>query len=842
MVSGGVVTDVERHADAREPSEVIDLWKLACLLGPLVFLIGVVWHFNLESKAFLRLLGLAAGGFVIQYFLPLRHRLRFFLVLSVSALAYLLGVRQAVWIVGLGLGLIGLCHLPISLRLRVLLLVGAGVALASLRAGWVPNYVPPAVWPILGSMFMFRLVVYLYDLAHEPGLASPSRSLAYFFLLPNVCFPLFPVVDFKTYCKQYFNADRHDIYMVGVQWIYRGIVQLILYRLVYLTLVSDPASVQTVASLGQYLLWPYLLYLRVSSQFHIVVGILHLFGFNLPETHKSYFLASSFTDFWRRINIYWKDFMMKLFYYPAYFAWRRRGETTALVLATLLVFVVTWALHSYQTFWIQGFFLLAWHDALFWMLLAVFVVVNALHEWRRGRQRRLTERALTWPQTWRLVLKTVAMFATMCVLWSMWSTESLAEWLSLWSAALVPPAPSEMWVVALLVAVPTAITVCVIANARSWMRGVRLGHQGEALLIMAAASVLVLGTTSRVYKRLGTAGETLSALRFGGLNRADAVELERGYYENLMGVDRFNGQLWDLYMNRPPDWQLGLTALGLSRPVDGFPNFELTPSAEARFKGAVLRTNRWGMHDKDYSQALTPGCHRMAVLGASHAMGSGVRREDTFEAVLEGRLNREPIGSDHCFQILNFAVYGYTPLFQLSVFNRKVAHFLPNSIVYVAHPDDADRVVRFLAQAVREGRRVPYPDLQAFLDRAGVNAQMPERVIHQKLAPLADEILSWLYHRLIEECRLRGIVAGYVFLPMIPESKFSTEGVRQVSLAAAAGFRVIDLSRVYEGTDRQSLWIADWDAHPNAKAHKLIADTLYDQLRRDARGLLRATN
>ena len=256
-------------------------------------------------------------------------------------------------------------------------------------------------------MFMFRLISYLYDLKHDPGLASIPRSLSYFFLLPNVCFPLFPVVDFKTFCRQYYNDDRHRIYMVGVQWIFRGVVQLILYRLVYHVLVLEPASVETIADLGQYLLWPYLLYLRVSGMFHIVVGILHLFGFNLPETHHSYFLASSFTDFWRRINIYWKDFMMKVFYYPAYFALRKRGETMALVLSTLVVFAVTWALHSYQTFWIQGSFLLAWNDVLFWTLLAALVVVNALHEWRRGRQRRLTDRALPWRDTLRSAAATV---------------------------------------------------------------------------------------------------------------------------------------------------------------------------------------------------------------------------------------------------------------------------------------------------------------------------------------------------------------------------------------------------------------------------------------------------
>ena len=42
-------------------------------------------------------------------------------------------------------------------------------------------------------------------------------------------------------------------------------------------------------------------------------------------------LASSFTDFWRRINIYWKDFMLKVFYYPAVFRLKKLGATNAII-------------------------------------------------------------------------------------------------------------------------------------------------------------------------------------------------------------------------------------------------------------------------------------------------------------------------------------------------------------------------------------------------------------------------------------------------------------------------------------------------------------------------------
>ena len=63
-------------------AESVNLWKLACLLASLLCLAGLIAHFGLESKAFLYLTVLTVSGFAVHYFLPLRYRLPFFLVLS----------------------------------------------------------------------------------------------------------------------------------------------------------------------------------------------------------------------------------------------------------------------------------------------------------------------------------------------------------------------------------------------------------------------------------------------------------------------------------------------------------------------------------------------------------------------------------------------------------------------------------------------------------------------------------------------------------------------------------------------------------------------------------------
>ncbi|MGH9365911.1 MAG: hypothetical protein ACRD1B_11715 [Thermoanaerobaculia bacterium] len=410
-----------------------DLAKLAAIALQVGLVVVAVWQFRIESRAFLHVAILAFFGFLIHHVLPPSYRPPFFLLLSLTAIGLVFGASSGAWLVGSGLVLFGLCHLPLSFARRVTILLMVGAALAALRVEWIRTPVPTAIWPILGSMFMFRLPAYLYDTRREELPAPVTQRLSYFFLLPNVCFPLFPVVDYKTFLRTYYSGDPYSTYQVGVHWMVRGVVHLILYRVIYYHCTIAPSDVASATDLARYMVSTFLLYLRISGQFHLITGMLHLFGFDLPETHHLYYFASSFTDFWRRINVYWKDFVTKLVYYPTLFRLRRWGETTAVILSTLFVFVMTWLLHSYQWFWLRGSFPLVWTDVLFWGILGVLAAANALYEVRQRRKR------LARPDSWSLrgaagrALRTSATFVVICMLWSLWTAESVSEWTALWS-------------------------------------------------------------------------------------------------------------------------------------------------------------------------------------------------------------------------------------------------------------------------------------------------------------------------------------------------------------------------------------------------------------------------
>jgi len=799
------------------------------VLAQLGLLALVLRQFQIESGAFIRLALLAFAGFVIHAWLPLRYRLPFFLALSLAGIALVLGPANGAVLVAIGLVLIAICHLPLAFSARIALLLAVVAVLAVQRAQWLPAPWSEAIWPILGSMFMFRLIVYLYDLKHDAGPASPVRTLSYFFMLPNACFPLFPVVDYKGFSKNYFDDDAYRIYQVGVDWMVRGVIHLLLYRVVYYYFTLSPAEVHGPGDLAQYLVSNFLLYLRVSGQFHVIVGMLYLFGFRLPETHHKYFLASSISDFWRRINIYWKDFMLKVFYYPAFFRLRRLGNTAALVLATLVVFVMTWFLHAYQWFWLRGTLLFVWQDVLFWTILGLLVVANSLWEAKHGRERKLAKSGWTWRGLSILTLKTVATFTFICVLWSFWTTESIAEWLGLWKAV-------GKKVVADLGA-PTVLIAAglIAATTAGGGGGPKLGQKKpsphrSALTTTISLGVLLVVGIEGIYTHFGpTVATYIQPLRSGRLSRLDTAALERGYYEQLLQVNRFNSQLWEVYSKRPANW-FDIESGQLKRHTGGFEQVELIPSFVASTNYGTLTINRWGMRDKDYELRPSLGTFRIAIVGPSNVMGWGVGDGETFEALVEARLNREQAGKPFTkYEILNFGVPGYNPPQQLVSFEKSL-QFAPNAVFYVATGREISRAADYLVDVVQKRIEIPYPALREIVAKAGLAPDMDRAAARRHLARFKEEVLSAVYQLIAQEARARDVVPLWIFLPQVREGDWQDETPATVRLAENAGYVVIDLSDIYTGADPATMRLAEWDEHPNARAHQLIAARIYSAL------------
>lgn len=361
-----------------------------------------------------------------------------------------------------------------------------------------------------------------------------------------------------------------------------------------------------------------------------------------------------------------------------------------------------------------------------------------------------------------------------------------------------------------------------------WMKAVRTFRQsalGTGALILA---VYVIGQPA-VYGQLGsTASAVFTVVRSAGLNARDNSQLERGYYESLTRVDRFNSQLWEVYMRNPVDvneWgEVGRTV----QFTDDFRLKELRPSLRTSLKDQAFSTNQWGLRDRNYEEVPPAGTQRVALLGSSVVVGSGVGDGENFESIMEARLNRDDTDERHSrFEILNFAVGGYGPLEQVVVLEKKVLGFQPNVVLYAAHDSDEERAVAHLAKAVFRGASIPYSELR---DIAKVAAgASSEDAAAARLKPFGRDIVSWAYRHMASRCVASGIRPTWMFLPVVHKDRNKIGYLGQI--AEEAGFRVFDFSDAFTALDLNRLKVSEVDYHPNQEGHRVLADRLYHGLR-----------
>jgi hypothetical protein len=218
------------------------------------------------------------------------------------------------------------------------------------------------------------------------------------------------------------------------------------------------------------------------------------------------------------------------------------------------------------------------------------------------------------------------------------------------------------------------------------------------------------------------------------------------------------------------------------------------------------------------------------VLGPSTVMGWGVGDGGTFEALLEERLNREPVSrSFKHVELMNFGVPGYQPPQQL-VMLEKTLKLQPNALFYIAVGREVPRSVEYMAAAVRKGFPIPYPSLQAIVDKAGVRRDMDETTAIKHLEPFGTEILKAVYDQLGQLARERGIRPVWIFVPQVREGRWQDDVAASLRVAREAGFTIVNVENVFQGRDVSTIRLADWDDHPNALGHQLVADRLYAEL------------
>lgn len=791
--------------------------------------------FQIETATgFNRLFPIIFGGFIVHAWLPKALRMPFFVALSGAGIVTIFGFSNTAWLVGIGLVLMAMCHLPIAKWMRVTLVTLAGAGLTALRAGYWETSWSVAILPVLGSMFMFRIALYLYDMDAEKKKATIWERLAYFFMLPNTVFPFFPIIDYIQFRRSYYDKDDITIYQKGVLWMLRGAIHLILYRVVYYYYTPAVEDVEGLAGVLLFIVSAYMLYLRVSGLFHLIIGLMCLFGFNLPETHKQYFLASSFNDYWRRINIYWKDFMMKLFFYPMYMKTRSWGPVNALVFSTVVVFFFTWLLHSYQWFWLQGDFPILVVDAVYWGVLGVLVAINSVWEIKRGKAKNLSTKKWEWSPVLKLTLKTVVTFVFLALMWSYWSSDSSSDWWRVMSQA--GNGTASEWGLLLW----GLVGLFVLLVLKEWLesKNIHVFFDERKMSFSAVASRtgvmavgLVLIGMPEVNSKLGEGpSEYITSLQETRLNARDAAIEERGYYEGLMDGRSYTSQLSWSNDRKPPEHWRPIMESDLVEDGEGVVIYQLKSNLESSYKDAAFSTNSAGLRDKEYALEKDSTTLRVALLGASYEQGAGVANHQTFENVLEDSLNAN---SDYRpVEILNFAIGGYSPVQNVTVAEEKMVQFGPDVALYAMYSTEKRRMLMQMENIVQQNRQLPYPFISELIEKSGAKPEMSKEEIRALLDPYAEELLTWSFQQIAEISRSNGITPVALMMPTTRELKGIDEEWKEklITMTNEAGFTLIDMEGAYGEVEELAIALAVYDQHPNVLGHRLLARRLLQEM------------
>ena len=835
----------------------------ASLLLQLLLVLLVVRLFGIEeAQGLFAVMVLAAAGFVIHRRLPIDRRPAFFLAVSLASFpvafwaqaaflegwtseaACLFAASRTAWVFGLGSILIVAAHLPAPFPVRAILLAGLAGALVLWRSDELATLWPTlgsnltawkadgeaAFWAVLGSIFMFRLWIYLRETRRESKPAPWSQRLAYFFLLPNACFPFFPIVDYRRFRDGYRPGDSGDIAQRGLSWMLRGIVHLLLYRAIKIYLLPGPFDLIDLEYLALFLVTNYALYLRISGYFHIITGLLHLFGYDLPRTHDRYFLASSLSDIWRRINIYWKDFLTEHVFYPAFFTLRKLPRWAAVMGGVLVVFVATWLLHSWQAFWLLGDFPIAARDAILWLSAGSLVAINSLWQYRATKRGVRTSNEVTPRSALRLSLQVVATFLTVAFFWACWTIPQFPQLVAAVVATGGITARGLAVVGGTLVAMLTTGTLVQLLFDRLRRGGfepsLRLEHSPTTCI--ATLSLLALIGLPGIHEQLGhEATQHIVAMQKDPVSAAEAGQRMEGYYEEIAGVDLQSEPL--LVSTRRPSESGRTLYFDAVRERNDLLEKELIPGWTGEIDGIPFRVNRWGMRDDDVSRRKPPGTYRVAIIGSSTTMGLGVAADADFESIVEQRVN-ETIGtnSQHV-EFLNFALGQYDSLHAAGVLREKAFAFDLDAVFLFVDQSEF-RITNRLANASYLKYPLPYPCLEDVLDRAGVTEKTSWGTTGILLHKHIRTTIDCVNRGLVDDCRRRGVTPVWIYLPM-PGFERESAGVGETlaALAHEVGFVVLDLS---DRSDHRALKEVMADKyHANALGHRLIAERLYEALK-----------
>lgn len=808
------------------PSWVSVQGSRVLILLQMVALWTILYLYDVESGLYLKeLLTLAAVGFVLNNVVAPQYRHGVLVALSAVAVYLFTGVVGLGFVLSFRLLVVYIASLDavaFGVRLSILTLIFSALVYVMVMP---PELLAPSrmAISILGSMFVFRLSIFLYDRynGYRPG--SFLQDLSYFFMLPNMGILLFPIIDYKVFNTSYDVAKRDRAYTAGIYWISTGVLHLLVYRIAYFYFVLPPENISAFYDYWYHIGVNYFLIIRLSGIFHFSIGILCVLGYHLPPAFDNYFLSSGFSDLWRRINIYFRDYMNKLFYLPLFFRFRSWGQKKAMLTAVLMVFAVSWFLHSAQFFWLRGVFPLKAVDGLFWAVFGILVAANVLIEKRTTAPSPVN----TVLYSMKMVAQIMGMYMTMSLLWSLWSTRTLSEWVFNLKKG-IPSTVEEIvlamgFILAVWLVFSAVYQICTTGGGQKLLDRIQAPSNRLFWSLTIMVGLLLWQIPGIKNSLYDSSQRDLDGFYTAKLNIYDQKRQIESYYEEIL--DESSVENLSVRGDLLPASDKFMHA-DIAESTKDIRIVKHKANTKGTFKNQTYTVNQHGIRGRPHEVAKTQNTYRTALLGGSYVSGSGVSDQDVFDYVLEAKLNA--LDGACKYEFWNFGNPGFDLVQSTYDFiTKSAADWSFDRLIYFSHGVDDYKNLKSIIQAYQNGYKLGLPYLDSLFATLNISPEDPYYIIENALYDHRTFIISASYRAIYDICIENDIRPTWIFWPMASEHRSLTMDFEQtLVLVRDIGFDTFVLNDLYHEVHYKDIIIGDTDHHPNALGHKIMAERL----------------
>lgn len=754
-------------------------------------------------------------GFIIHSLVPVRYRLPVYCLIFLACLFYIFNWLTAMVIVSILAVTAYVIFGEMKLAWKYLYVALLATVLILLRKSFL-LYMPRVniSIPFAATILMFRVIIILYEVKHAKIKDSSWMKLSYFLCFPNLAFMFYPIIDYRAYSGSYYGASFATTCNRGVSYLTTGIVLLLLHKYLLYHLDVSYASVHDIYSLLWFLACKYVIVVKVTGLLILGLSFLYFFGFDMPVLFGNFFIATSFNSYWQKVNIYWKDFVVKLVYYPLYFRYRKKLKYVV-TLCIMTALMSSWIFHVYQRFWMSGGLSFQLQEMLYWLALAILVAIDVYITGKIDRKARSGPR-----DKLRKGGGFVLVFSTMLVLWFLWNSPNVSFFAFIMAKGMhaTPAQVMTVGTALVLLIAGYALYLQAISGFKPAQSQVLKWRTGFSLGLLCA--LCVIGAMKPGFSK-NSPGDVIMSKEIVGIDDKEKSEID--YYAAVMETKNDN-------------WEVGL-AWGDQRSLFGqigvYSNdllFQLLqPNKRIVFKGHSITTNSYGLRDKDYPLIKPSGTWRIVMVGGSYEAGAGVGDDEMFEHMVEDSLNSYYKG-DPGIELINFSMGSFTSVPQMEMFRVKALQFHPDELFVFYHTNEMRRASRFFARYITNGVDLRYDYLKQIKERAGIKQSMSIEEIVARLNPFMPDITEWCWREMATVCRANNIKPIWLFLPTTGDKLGENELEDFMTRAKQAGFETYTLGDVFKGYEPARIAVSEEDSHPNALGHRLIANKFFNLL------------